>query len=140
MPSMNHVTLMGHTGKDVEMRYTADGKGVASFSLATSESWKDKSGNWQSVTEWHNIVVWDPLADRVKDLPKGAMVYVEGKIKTNEWTDHDGVKRRTINIVASRVFDLRPKDQKQNGNGGAASYPPANTDDDFVPEEDDVPL
>jgi single-strand DNA-binding protein len=147
MASLNKVTLIGHTGKDVEMRYTADGRGVASVSLATSENWKDKKGEWQSATEWHNVTAWEHLAERMEHIKKGTLIFVEGKIKTNQYTDRDGVNRRQITIVASRILTLSPKEKREAGdvqkNPGNGQYGPGEFgDDDFIPEveDDDVPL
>jgi single-strand DNA-binding protein len=146
MPSVNKVVLIGHTGKDAELKYTASGQPVANLSMATSEGWKDKNDQWQNITEWHNITVWGDLAERIgSSVKKGALVYVEGKIKTNEYTDREGIKRRQINIVAARVYDLTPKEKQEGGYQGSPqekkSEPPLG-DDDFIPEveEDDVPL
>ena len=145
MASLNKVTLIGHTGKDVEIRYTADGRGVATVSLATSESWKDKKGEWQSATEWHTVVAWAPLAERVEHIRKGTLVYVEGKIKTNEYTDREGIRRRQITIAASRVLNLSPKEKREAANGqnnrSTEDFGPGDSMDDFIPEfDDDVPL
>jgi single-strand DNA-binding protein len=127
------------------MRYTADGRGVATVSLATSESWKDKKGEWQSATEWHTVVAWAPLAERVEHIRKGTLVYVEGKIKTNEYTDREGIRRRQITIAASRVLNLSPKEKREAGNGqknrSTEDFGPGDSMDDFIPEfDDDVPL
>jgi single-strand DNA-binding protein len=107
MSSLNKVMLIGRLGKDPEIRYTQDGAPVASFSLATSEFWTDKSGTRQERTEWHNIVAWNKLADLSKRyLAKGRQVYIEGRIRTREWDDRDGNKRRTTEIIASQMVLL----------------------------------
>ena len=96
MSSLNKVMLIGRLGKDPEIRYTPDGSPVANFSLATSENFTDKSGTRQERTEWHNIVAWSKLAELSKRyLAKGRQVYIEGRIRTREWNDKDGIKRRT---------------------------------------------
>jgi single-strand DNA-binding protein len=100
--SLNKVTLIGSVGKDPDIRKTQDGKLIASFSLATSESWKDKSsGERKQNTEWHRIVIFGQLAEIVeKYVKKGSKLYLEGSLKTREWTDKkDGVKKYTTEIV-----------------------------------------
>jgi single-strand DNA-binding protein len=112
MASLNKVMLIGNLGKDPEIRYTTDGTPVAHFSLATSESWTDKSGVRQERTEWHNIVAWNKLADLCKRfLAKGRQVYLEGRIQSREWDDRDGNKRRTTEIVASQMVLLGARTQ-----------------------------
>ncbi len=107
MSSLNKVMLIGRLGRDPEVRYTPDGAPVANFSLATSEMWTDKSGTRQEKTEWHNIVAWNKLADLSKRyLAKGRQVYVEGRLRTREWDDKDGNKRRTTEIIASQMVLL----------------------------------
>jgi len=112
MSSLNKIMLIGHLGKDPEIRYTPDGAPVATFSLATSENWTDKSGNRQEHTEWHTIVAWSRLADLAKKyLSKGRQVYVEGRIRSREWTDRDGNKRRTTEVIASQMVLLGSRPQ-----------------------------
>ena len=94
MAGLNKVMLIGNLGKDPEVRALESGVPVATFSLATSESYKDKEGNRQTATEWHNIVVWRGLAEVAeKYLKKGSQIYVEGKLKTRNWQDKDGNTR-----------------------------------------------
>jgi single-strand DNA-binding protein len=107
MSSLNKVMLIGRLGKDPEIRYTPDGAPVANFSLATGEFWTDKSGTRQERTEWHNIVAWNKLAELAKRyLAKGRQVYIEGRIRTREWDDKDGNKRRTTEIMANQMVLL----------------------------------
>ncbi len=120
MSSLNKVLLIGRLGKDPEVRYTPDGAPVANFSLATSEFWTDKSGTRQERTEWHNIVAWNKLADLSKRyLAKGRQVYVEGRLRTREWDDKDGNKRRTTEIVASQMVLLGSRPEGMEAGGGA---------------------
>lgn len=117
MSSLNKVMLIGRLGKDPEIRFTPDGSPVANFSLATSELWTDKSGTRQERTEWHNIVAWSKLADLSKRyLAKGRQVYIEGRLRTREWDDKDGNKRRTTEIVANQMVLLgsRPEGMESN--------------------------
>ena len=88
---VNKVTLVGHLGRDPEVRTLENGTKVGSFSLATTESYKDKNDTWQNLTEWHNIVVWRGLAERAeRDLKKGSLAYVEGKITHRKYQDKEG--------------------------------------------------
>jgi len=146
MSNLNKVLLMGRLGADPELRYTTDGTAVATFRMATSESYKDKSGVKQERTEWHSIVAWRKLAEIAGEyLKKGRLVYVEGRIQSREYEGRDGVKRKVYEIVASDM-KMMPSGQGQ-GQGqpqeerrpfGAPKGP---VDDDFVPEmEDDVPM
>ena len=90
---LNKVMLIGRLGRDPEIRYTQSGNAVASFSIATSEYWRDKQGQRQEKTEWHDIVAWDRLADQAQSyLKKGSMVYIEGKLQTRSWDDPQGQK------------------------------------------------
>jgi single-strand DNA-binding protein len=112
MSSLNKIMLIGNLGKDPEIRYTPEGTPVANFSLATSENWTDKSGNRQEHTEWHSIVAWSRLADLCKKyLSKGRQVYVEGRIRTREWNDRDGNKRRTTEVIATQMVLLGSRSQ-----------------------------
>jgi len=112
---INKVTLIGNLGQDPEIRTLENGTQVGRFSLATSDSYKDKSGDWQNQTDWHNIVVWRDLAERaLTQLKKGSMVYVEGKISNRKYTDKVGVERTVTDIVAS-TFRLLEKREKVEG-------------------------
>lgn len=112
MSSLNKILLIGNLGKDPEIRYTPDGSPVATFSLATSESWTDKSGSKQEHTEWHTIVAWNRLADLSKRfLSKGRQVYIEGRLRSRDWTDRDGNKRRTTEVIATQMVLLGSRSQ-----------------------------
>jgi single-strand DNA-binding protein len=120
MAGVNKVILVGNIGKDPEVRYLDGGVAVANFPLATSETYKDKTGNRIEQTEWHNIVLWRGLAEITeKYLKKGSQVYVEGKIRTRSWDDKDGVKRYTTEIVADNMTMLGGR--KDGGNSGTQS-------------------
>ncbi|ABA87902.1 single-strand-binding protein [Syntrophotalea carbinolica DSM 2380] len=118
--SVNKVILVGNLGKDPELRYTASGTAVANFSLATTERYKDRDGNSQEKTEWHNIVAWRQLAEICgKYLSKGRQVYIEGKIQTRSYEDRDGNRRYITEIVADQMQMLgRPGDDNSGGGGG----------------------
>ncbi|HNI45741.1 MAG TPA: single-stranded DNA-binding protein [Chitinophagales bacterium] len=103
MSSINKVMLMGRLGKDPEAYHFESGRAKVTFSLATSETFT-RDGNREEVTEWHNIVMWDKLAEIAeKYLKKGKLIYVEGKIKTRSWDDKDGNKRYTTEILADKI-------------------------------------
>ncbi len=126
MRGINKVTLIGHLGKDPEVRYTAGGAAVANITLATSETWKDKqTGEKQERTEWHRVVFFSRLADIVGEyLKKGAPIYVEGRIQTEKWQDQSGQDRYTTKIVANEMQMLGSK----GDNMSAANAAPNNTD------------
>ena len=106
--SVNKVILIGNLGKDPEIKYTPSGTAVAKFSLATNESFKDKSGQWQERTEWHNIVAWDRLAEIVGEyVKKGSKLYLEGRIQTSSWDDKEsGQKKYRTEIIANNLVLL----------------------------------
>lgn len=112
--SLNKVQLIGHVGKDPEYTFTSGGTAVATFRLATSESWKDKNGALQESTEWHTIVVWNSqyrnLADIVhKMVQKGSRIYVEGKLKYRTFESRDGSKKTVTEIIADSIILLDAK-------------------------------
>ena len=112
MSSLNKIMLIGNLGRDPEIRYTPDGTPVANFSLATTENWSDKSGTRQEHTEWHSIVAWNRLADLCKKfLSKGRQVYIEGRVRTRDWNDRDGNKRRTTEVIATQIVLLGSRSQ-----------------------------
>src|SRR5213595_2081512 len=111
--SVNKVILVGNLGKDPEVKYTPSGTPVAKFSLATNEGYKDKGGQWQDRTEWHNIVAWQRLAEIVGEyLKKGSKAYVEGRLQTSSWEDRQsGETKYRTEIIARDLVLLG------NGNG-----------------------
>jgi len=123
MAGVNKAILVGNLGRDPEMRHTPNGQAVVNFTLATSESWTDKSGERQERTEWHRIVVWGKTAEMCNQyLSKGRTVYVEGRIQTREWEDKDGNKRYTTEINASTVNFIGPRTDGGGGGGGGSNY------------------
>ncbi len=108
MAGVNKVILIGNLGKDPEVRHLENGTAVANFSMATSESYKDRSsGERKTITEWHNIVLWRGLAEVAeKYLKKGDQVYIEGKLKTRSWEDKDGNTRYTTEVVGDNMTML----------------------------------
>ncbi|CAN2048013.1 Single-stranded DNA-binding protein [Candidatus Magnetomoraceae bacterium gMMP-1] len=112
---INKAILVGHLGQAPEIRYTPNGVPVTNFSIATNEYWVDKEGQKQKRTEWHRIVTFQRLAEICGEyLSKGSLVYVEGKIQTRDWTDKEGVKRYTTEIVAFAVKFLDSKGSGTN--------------------------
>jgi single-strand DNA-binding protein len=102
--SVNKVILLGRLGQDPELKYTPGGSPVCNFSLATTESWTDKSGQKQEKTEWHRVVVWGKLAELCNQyLAKGRQAFLEGRLQTRSWDDKDGNKKYTTEILASTV-------------------------------------
>lgn len=121
MASVNKVILIGNLGKDPEVRHLEGGVAVARFPMATSESFKDKSGQKQERTEWHNIVVWRGLAEVAeKYLKKGNSVYIEGRLRTNNYQDKEGIQRYSTEIVADNMTMLGGR--TDNGSGGGGNY------------------
>ena len=147
MSSINKVILVGRLGGDPELRYTADGTPVATYNVATSEVYKDKSGTKQEKTEWHRVVAWRKLAEISGEyLKKGKLVYIEGKIQSREYEGKDGIKRKAFEIVANEMkmlggqSEARQTGEERRPYGGPQHV---SSDDDFVPEiehEDDVPM
>jgi len=135
MGAINKVILIGNLGADPEVKTFDDGAKVATCSIATSESWKDKEGEKQEKTEWHRLVFWKGLAGVVeKFLKKGMPIYVEGKLQTRDY-EKDGVKHFITEVV---VRDMQMLGRKEDGQGGAVKppMPPAEN----APEDDDVPF
>ncbi len=115
--SLNKVQLIGHLGKDPELRYTSNGQAVASFSIATNESYKPAgSEEWQEKTEWHNVVAWGRLAEIASEhLGKGKQCYLEGRLQTRSWDDQQGVKRYTTEVVAQELILLGGRGESSGG-------------------------
>ncbi len=141
MAGINKVILVGHLGRDPEVRTIDSGVKVARFTLATTEAYKDRSGERKEVTEWHNIVCWRNLADIAeKYLVKGKLIYVEGKLRTRSWEDN-GAKRYATEVVADNFTMLGAR-----GDGNMAPVAPAqepSKESDlppFLTEEDELPF
>lgn len=133
MAGINKVILIGNLGKDPELRYTPNSQAVASFSLATTEKWKDKDGQAQERTEWHNIVAWGKQAEICKEyLKKGSPVYVEGRIQHRSYDDKEGNKRYITEIVARSIQML--------GRKGDAKEEPLSQDLEGSAADEDLPF
>ncbi|MDD3035119.1 MAG: single-stranded DNA-binding protein [Bacteroidales bacterium] len=138
--SLNKVMLIGNVGKDPEIRHLDNDSVVANFTLATTERYRDKNGNWQEQTEWHNIVCWRLLAERAeKYVKKGSQIFVEGKIRSREWVDQTEQKRTVIEIVAES-FQLLGK--RADSQPSAQNIQPVTTSAAVVGDDlpDDLPF
>ena len=142
MASLNKVMLIGNLGKDPEVRFTASGQAVASFSLATSEKFKGKSGDMEERTEWHNITLWGKLAEIAGEyLSKGKTVYIEGRLQTRKWQDKSGNDRYTTDIVGDKMQMLSAKGERSGG--GDTSSPQKSTASSYEEppfQDDDIPF
>lgn len=152
--SVNKAILVGHLGKDPEVRYMPNGEAVANVTLATSETWKDKTGEKQEKTEWHNIVFYKRLAEIAGQyLKKGSLIYVEGRITTEKWQDKEGKDRYTTKIVANEMkmlggkssgssnFEVVEKPSASEHSAAApASKTPAQAKSNFDNFDDDIPF
>ena len=121
--SVNKVILVGHLGKDPEVKYTPSGTPVAKFTLATNERFKDKDGNWQDRTEWHSLVAWQRTAEIIGEYcKKGSQIYVEGRLKTDSWDDKEtGQKKYRTDIVVNELILLGGRGGG-SGEGGGGGY------------------
>ncbi|MCK7461179.1 MAG: single-stranded DNA-binding protein [Sphingobacterium sp.] len=132
MAGVNRVIIVGNLGGDPEIRHTQGGDAVATLSVATSETWKDKSGEKQERTEWHRVVMWRRLAEIAQQyLRKGSKVYLEGKLQTRKWQAQDGSDRYTTEIVADQMQMLDSRTgaaQGASGGQGMASGSPDSRD------------
>lgn len=142
MSSVNKVIIIGNLGKDPETKHLESGVAVSSFSVATSESYKDKnSGERVTTTEWHNITLWRGLAEVAeKYLKKGAKVYIEGKLKTRKWQDKEGNDRYTTEIVGDQMTMLGNKGDNQQTSDASAANTPGGPIEPLTEGEDDLPF
>lgn len=139
MSSINNVVLLGRVGRDPEKRFTQGGQPVVNFSMATSETWKDRSGQKQERTSWHRVVVFGPSAEAVATyVSKGSQVAVEGRLNYDEWTDKSGQKRTTAVVKAERVTFLGPRKQREEREAGADDGDAAS--EEFQATDDDLPF
>ena len=151
--SVNKVILVGNLGKDPEVKYTPSGTAVAKFSLATNERYKDKAGEWQDRTEWHNIVAWQRLAEIVGEyVKKGSKIYIEGRLQTSSWDDKEtGQKKYKTEIIANDLVLLGGRGEASDSEGaprgrGAAAAAASNDFDQRAPEasatitDEDIPF
>jgi len=126
---LNKVMIIGHLGKDPEMRYTPSGRPVTNFNIATSRSWNTSDGERRTETEWFNVVAWGSLAEICNQyLKKGRQVYVEGRLQSRSWEDNDGRRHTSVEVIANEMIMLgnRPSSDDQS--------------DDAETEEDEFPF
>ena len=151
MAGVNKVILVGNLGKDPEVRHLESGRAVANFSLATSETYKNREGEKVTHTEWHNIVLWTPLAEiGERFLKKGSQVYIEGKLTTRSYDDKEGIKRYIVEVVGRELTLLgRPSESGDSGSADnrTASQPastptsaPSDKTESDTTEVDDLPF
>ncbi len=135
--SINKVILIGNLGKDPELRYTSSGVAVATFSLATNESWKDPEGNTQERTQWHNVVAWRKLAEICGEyLKKGGKVYIEGRLQYRNYDDKNGVKRSVTEVVMDEMVMLDSRGSAASTDSG----PVTPQQEDTGGKVDDLPF
>jgi single-strand DNA-binding protein len=146
MSSLNKAMIIGRLGQDPDVRYTQSNTAVANMSIATSERYKDKSGEWKEKTEWHKVVAWGRTAEVCQEyLKKGSQVYIEGPIQTNKWEDKEGQTRYTTEIKALQMTML---DSKRDADAAPASQSKASEpvssnvelDDNLDDIDDDLPF
>ena len=142
MASVNKAIIIGFLGNDPATRFLPDGKAVCNFTVATSEQWKDKSGEKQEKTEWHRITAFGKLAEICGEyLKKGTLVYIEGKLSTRKWTDKEGVERYTTEIGADTMKILSGRDDNQRTASKPAPKPKQEAKSGaFNDMSDDVPF
>jgi single-strand DNA-binding protein len=143
MSSLNKVQLIGRLGKDPEIRYTNDNIAVAKLAIATSETYKDKTGAKQDITEWHNVVCWRNLAEIAeKYLTKGKLIYIEGKLRTRNWEDKEGIKRYITEVIADNFIMLDRRESSEQHH--TEPTPQKAAENNVTPEsnnpEDDLPF
>jgi len=132
---LNKVMIIGHLGRDPEMRYTPSGRPVTTFTMAVSRSWNTVDGERHSETEWFNVVAWGNLAEICKQyLNKGQQVYIEGRLQTRRWEDKEGNKHTSIEVVANEMMmlgDRRDNNQSQEGASDQGQAEPPAEEDEF---------
>ena len=140
--SVNKVILIGNLGQDPELRYTSAGVAVATFTMATNESWKDQDGNTQERTQWHNLVAWRKLAEICGEyLKKGSRIYIEGRLQYRNYDDKSGVKRYVTEIVIDQMMMLDSRNSGQSNGPSMQQAPSSAPVDEAGPEKaDDLPF
>ena len=132
---LNKVMIIGHLGKDPEMRYTPSGRPVTTYTVAVSRSWNSADGERHTETEWFNIVAWGNLAEICKQyLTKGQQVYIEGRLQTSRWDDKEGQKHTSVEIVANEMMMLGDRRDANHGSeeqSTSAEAEPATAEDEF---------
>lgn len=159
---INKVILVGNLGKDPDVRVLESGTKVAKFTMATNENYRDKNNEWQTITEWHNVILWRYLAESAeRQLKKGSLVYIEGKLTHRKYQDKDGNDRYVTEVVANTMRSLERRDSQSGGTpfpseendtfssrstsdsssgSGTSSSSDSSSDSDSDDEEDDLPF
>ncbi|MEN6409360.1 MAG: single-stranded DNA-binding protein [Anaerolineaceae bacterium] len=128
---LNKVMVIGHLGRDPEMRYTPSGRPVTTFNVATSRTWNTSDGERHTETEWFSVVTWGNLAEICKQyLTKGQQIYVEGRLQTRRWEDNEGVKHSSVEIVANEMMILGDR-RDTNQHVVGESNPPDESEEEF---------
>src|SRR5690242_20010694 len=155
MASVNKVIIIGNLGRDPEVRYLPDGAAITNISVATTDNWKDKSGEKQERTEWHRVAFFGKLAEIAGEyLKKGSQVYIEGALRTRKWQDKEGQERYTTEIVADRMQmlgsraggadNMAPREKssgtESSGTGGAKAKAKTGGGASFEDMDDDIPF
>ena len=152
--SFNKITVVGNLGRDPELRYTPQGNAVCNFSVATNEKRRDKGGEMQDVTTWFRITLWGKQAETAsKYLTKGSPIYIEGRLRVEEWTDRDGKNRYTLDVHATDMQFIGSRADEAAGMGagggtGGSGYTQGNNPADEMtgggftspPTDDDIPF
>ncbi|MDP2363974.1 MAG: single-stranded DNA-binding protein [Ignavibacteria bacterium] len=141
--SLNKIMLIGNLGRDVETRFTTANVSISSFSMATTNSYKGKDGNWVNETTWHNVTVFN-LSDYMKEqLKKGKKVYVEGRLTKRDYTDKEGIKRYSTDVVSERIIPLEASGEGSSAGANSennSSEAPVVNDMPPVDNNDDLPF
>jgi single-strand DNA-binding protein len=138
LASVNKIIVIGNVGRDPELRYTANGKSMVKFSLATNHRFQDQNGEWQEQTEWFNVIAWNQLAERVMErVQKGSQAYVEGRLQTRTWTGNDGKDRKDVEIVANTILSL---DRRGEMVGVPSSGGMRRSNETEIVDPDDLPF
>jgi single-strand DNA-binding protein len=129
---LNKIMIIGHLGRDPEMRYTPSGKPVTTFTVATSRTWNSSDGERHTETEWFNVVAWGNLAEICKQyLSKGQQVYIEGRLQTRRWEDSENVKHTSVEIVANEMMMLGDRRDASGGQTADAVESDAEIEDEY---------
>lgn len=142
--SFNKITIVGNLGKDPELRYTPQGSAVCNISVATNERRRDKNGDFQDITTWFRITLWGKQAENAsKYLTKGSPIYIEGRLKVEEWSDKDGKLRYTLDVQATDMQFLGSSRGEEFSGGASPEYsndPMPSSGGDSAPTDDDIPF
>jgi len=139
---LNKIQIIGHLGKEPEMRYTPSGRPVTTFTVAVSRTWNTGDGERHSETEWFNVVAWGNLAEICKQyLNKGQQVYVEGRLQTRRWDDKEGVKHTSVEIVANEMMMVGDRaDRRDQSNQAQQASEPGTNENEMTTNEDEFPF